>query len=357
MNKKVAVVCNYILKPDRIGGMDRFFRLFDEQLKENEYHVDWFFTAYTTFDFYKNLNIYKANHTSVEKKFLEVSCNHNYDIVITHFTELCTKFYKDVKKQNPNSYVVAVDHNPRPLQGYSLKKSLVKKVKSILYSTYINRFIAVSAYSKKHLINDFGLIIKNKITVVYNGIDTKNFISKQNYSFTAKFIVACHLRKEKGLQHLLKALNNLKKTYSGSIIVDVYGEGPYENELRKKTEEFKLSKIVNYKGSVDNLSEIYHQYDYLIHPSLGETFCYSVVEALLCKLPVITTKNAGNVLGLIKEEYNGFLFMEQDINKLTEILKNILTHQIKIEESNFNCIKIPDFTLDNMVKNHLRILP
>ena len=29
---KIAIVCNYVLKPNRIGGMDRFFKLFDEQL-------------------------------------------------------------------------------------------------------------------------------------------------------------------------------------------------------------------------------------------------------------------------------------------------------------------------------------
>ena len=135
--KKVAVVCNYILNPDRIGGMDRFFKLFDTVLKEKGYMVDWFFTAYTAFDFYKDLNICDAKNSSVEESFLEVSSNKTYDIVITHFTELCTRFYKDLAFRNPNSYVIAVDHNPRPLEGFSLKKRFKKINLNILLVLFI----------------------------------------------------------------------------------------------------------------------------------------------------------------------------------------------------------------------------
>ena len=80
--KKIAVICNYVLKPDRIGGMDRFFYLFDKQAKEKGYNLDWYFTDYSIFNFYKNLNIYSANNSSVEQKFLEMSSSNKYDVVL-----------------------------------------------------------------------------------------------------------------------------------------------------------------------------------------------------------------------------------------------------------------------------------
>lgn len=355
--RKIAVVCNYILKLDRVGGMDRFFRLFDEQLKETGCRVDWFFSDYTAFEFYDDLNIYSAKNSSVEKKFLDITASQKYDVVITHFTELCTKFYKETKKKNSESYIIAVDHNPRPLKGFPLKKKIKKRIKSFLYAKYINQFIAVSKYSKQHLMNDFGSKIKSKIQIVYNGLLLNNLIKKEDYNYRGHFIVACHLRKEKGIQHLIKAIKLLENSEQEKIKIDIYGEGPYSDELELLVKTLSLDTAIKFKGSVSNLHETYHQYDYLIHPSLGETFCYSVVESLLCNLPVITTKNAGNVLGLVKNELNGFIFNEKDEDKLALILKNIITNKKRINKIDFELVKLPDLSLNNMVNNHINLLP
>ena len=354
--KKVAVICNYILRPDRIGGMDRFFCLFDKQLKEKKYSVDWFFTDYISFDFYKDLNTHSAGDLSVENNFLEISKKNNYDIIITHFTELCTKFYKDLKIDNPNSYIIAVDHNPRPLEGFPLRKRVIKRVKSTLYANYIDQFIAVSDYSKEHLINDFGNRIRKKIRIVYNGILSNNYIQKTSYNYQGRFIVACHLRKEKGIQYLINSVHKLKKSEQEKITVDIYGEGPYLNELEGLVDEYKLENIFCFKKSVSNLYEIYYKYDYLIHPSLGETFCYTVVESLLCKLPVITTKNAGNVLSLVKNNLNGFLVKERDEEELLIILRNIINNKKSINKLNIESVILPDLSLSKMVKEHLKII-
>ncbi|UAB74722.1 glycosyltransferase family 4 protein [Mesoflavibacter sp. SCSIO 43206] len=355
--KNIAMICNYILRPDRIGGMDRFFKLFDAQLKERGYQVDWFFTTSTAFDFYKDLKVYSIENALVEHTFLEIGKEKTYDIVITHFTELCTKFYKKVHLQHPKACILAVDHNPRPLEGYPLKKRLKKRIKSFLYAKYIHQFIAVSAYSKQHLISDFGTHIAKRIKIIHNGIELGNYIEKKDYCIKKEFIVACHLRKEKGIQYLIKALTQLTLEEKKDLKIDVYGEGPYEEELKKMVEDYELTKVINFRGSVSNLYEIYYKYDYLIHPSLGETYCYSVVEALLCKLPVITTTHAGNVLGLVKDSKNGFLFLEKDVTRITELLKNILSETLFISEEAFNSVEIPNFTLQKMVNEHLNLLP
>jgi glycosyltransferase involved in cell wall biosynthesis len=51
-------------------------------------------------------------------------------------------------------------------------------------------------------------------------------------------------------------------------------------------------------------------YDYLIHPSHGETFGYTVLESLLSNLPVVTTANQGILE--IGEPWL-ILFEEQDV--------------------------------------------
>ena len=199
--KKIAIVCNYKLLPKRIGGMDYFFKLFNEELLLRGIKADWYFTGESMIDFYKDFKLILAKDISIEERFIQESNKNEYDIIITHFTELCSIFYKKIKEIQPQSYIIAVDHNPRPLEGYPVSIRLKKKVKGKLYSKYINRFIAVSKYSEKHLIKDFGSQIKSKIQIILNGIDIEKYHPKTDYHFKGKFIVASHLRKEKGIQY------------------------------------------------------------------------------------------------------------------------------------------------------------
>ncbi|MFV8392937.1 glycosyltransferase family 4 protein [Flavobacterium sp. LB2P6] len=351
---KIALICNYELLPERVGGMDYFFWMFDAKCKENGIKVDWFFPNQSQHGDYSKLTIFNSNYQNVENYFLDFCILNQtpYSFIITHFIELCTPFFKKIK-QVSNAKVVAIDHNPRPLGGYPIKKRIEKRVKGILFSRFIDVFVGVSDSTKKELILDFGIQIKNKTSVILNGIDVLKFKRKNDYISHNKFIVASHLRKEKGIQDLLLAVKDLK---SYNFTIDIYGKGYFEVELRKMIQDFKLEKIITLKGSVSNLNEIYSDYDYLIHPSHGETFCYSVVESLLSGVPVITTKNQGNVLGLVVENKNGFLFEESNILALKEILENILSGKYLLEDYSEISRGLHDLSLNNMIENHFKLI-
>ena len=53
--KRLAVVCNYVLRQDRIGGMDRFFVAYDTAARAKGYQVDWFFPDVLDKTFYVSL--------------------------------------------------------------------------------------------------------------------------------------------------------------------------------------------------------------------------------------------------------------------------------------------------------------
>ena len=89
---KVAVLCNYKLLSDRIGGMDRFYWQFDEACKLKGYEVTWFFPNSATFEGYEKLEIIPTQNNSIEQTFLNT--NQKFDVVFTHFIELCTPFLK-----------------------------------------------------------------------------------------------------------------------------------------------------------------------------------------------------------------------------------------------------------------------
>ena len=122
-NSKIAVICNYELLPERVGGMDYFFWLFDQKCKANNIEAHWFFPNTSNHGNYKNATIFDSNYTNVENYFLNHFANNQYDFVFTHFVELCTPFFKKFKNIS-QAKVIAIDHNPRPLAGYPLKKRI-----------------------------------------------------------------------------------------------------------------------------------------------------------------------------------------------------------------------------------------
>ncbi|TRX20931.1 glycosyltransferase family 4 protein [Flavobacterium franklandianum] len=352
--KKIAIVCNYALNPNRIGGMDRFYVAYDRKAKTLGYEIDWYFLNYEFFDFYSELTIFSANNQNMESFFLEKVNQENlqYDTLVTHFLSLCTSFFKKAKARGIQQTIV-VDHNPRPLEGFPFSKILKNKIKGILYSQYIDQFIGVSEYTRKHILKDYGSFLDKKTSVIYNGIDTMVFVKRVNEN-TNKFVVCSHLRPSKGIQDLIKAVAVLEENIKSQIQIDVYGEGPYENELLEMIKENNLERIIHFRGGSSQLNELLYNYRYLVQPTYMECFSLSILESLAANVPVITTTVGGN-LEIIENNTNGFIFEPKDYLALSEILKNIVLENLKIDNDVSLQIE-KDFNLEKMVNEHIQLL-
>jgi len=353
--KKIAILCNYMLTPDRIGGMDRFFIAYDIALKEKGFQIDWFFSKNESTGFFKDLSIYSDPSCNVEDCFVQhlKKTASKYDHIITHFTELCTPYYKQYKQLCPKANIIVVDHNPRPLNGFSFKKKLKKKLAGVLYGKYINQFVGVSQYTVNHILNDYGSFLKRKTKVIYNGIDTTVFKMRTQENKN-KFIVASHLRASKGIQDLLKALSILPKQNLKDITVDIYGKGPYEEQLKQLSKKYNLTEIVTFKGSSASLHKLFANYSYMIQPTYMECFSLSILESLSANIPVITTTVGGNLEVLCDEE-NSFIYPPGDYEKLANIIKNISTGKKSIT-TDVSKIVHQQFYLKKMVDEHVNML-
>ena len=358
--KKLAVVCNYVLRADRIGGMDRFFVAFDAAAKAKGYQVDWFFPDVEIFDFYKELHVFSAEgKQNVEEFFLNhlTHTRETYDGLITHFTELSTPFYKNAKKQGSINQIIAVDHNPRPLNGFPFKKQLKNRFKSLLFSSTIDHFVGVSSYTAKHIVKDLGKNVALKTGVIYNGIDTSVFKKRTTQSETktaCKFVVVSHLRESKGIQDLIDALSYLPDELKTRIQISIYGEGPLEEGLKQQAHDLGVSELLEFKGSSSEIPNLLANYDYLIQPTYMECFSLSILESLSANVPVITTTVGGNT-EIVTDGLNGFLFQPKDKMKLSSILTDILNGDLSITKDTSVLIE-KEYSLDRMVAEHLNLL-
>lgn len=353
-NKHIAVVCDYELNPDRIGGMDRFFRAYNERLVREGNKLSWFFSGGEHFDFYEGLNLHIATKVTVEQLF----CDHlkqgeKVDVVVTHFIALCTPFFKAVKKFD-NPYVLAVDHNPRPHEGFSLKKQLKIRAKGILYARYIDRFIGVSRYTVRCIIGDFGRNAGKKSSVVYNGVDVSIY-KKRKKSNWGSFVVVSHLRQSKGVQDLIEAVNGLSESLKKFMIIDIFGEGPLKPTLEEKVRRYGLYEQVFFHGSSSKLPELFQEYSFLIQPTYMECFSLSILESLAANVPVLTTPVGGNP-EIIKNGENGFLYEQGNIKELRDLLERVLNKELEIKEDVDRLVR-EEYNLNEMVENHIKLLP
>ncbi len=354
--RKIAVICNYRLLPERVGGMDYFFWEFDKKCKENFIHVDWFFPNISKHGDYGNLILFAAEGQSLENYFIDFYHSHqpDYSHVVTHFMELCTPFFYRLK-QISSAKVIGVDHNPRPLNGYPLKKKFQKRVKGVLYSRYIDLFVGVSAYTVKEILKDFGSHLKNKSITIYNGVVLQGIQERKHRNFTRPvFLVASHLRESKGIQDLIAAVNLLPSEIKEEIKIDIYGDGPFRKDLEEQISRFNLQSCFAFKGSSSRLKELYADYDYMLQPTHMECFSLSILESLAANVPVITTKVGGNA-EVINSLENGFLLESRDIIGLKEIIQAVFVGNKKIVDNTRKAIEA-NFSLDKMVENHLSLV-
>ena len=359
--KRLAVVCNYVLRADRIGGMDRFFVAYDKAAKAKGYAVDWFFSDAEVFDFYEGLRVFSAKgQHSVELFFLKHTEENRktYDTLITHFTELCTPFYKKAKVAGSIETIIAVDHNPRPLNGFPIIKRLKNRLKGYLHHKAIDRFVGVSSYTARHIIEDLGPIVAKKTGVIYNGIDTSVFKKRENQDLNperkVQFVVVSHLRESKGIQDLIDALGYLSEAIKKRLHISIYGEGPLEEGLKQQARDNEVDRLLSFKGSSSGIPQLLADYEYLIQPTYMECFSLSILESLSANVPVITTTVGGNP-EIIKEDVNGFLFQPKDKRALATIIEEVVNGDRKITEDTSALIE-KEYSLDRMVAEHINLL-
>lgn len=314
-------------------------------------------------EWYNALDIFQNTTENVETYFV----NHlthdkvGYSHVVTHFTSLCSSFHKKIKSRLPNSKLIVVDHNPRPLEGFGLKKQCKNRLKAWLYSRYIDQWVGVSQYTVDEIIKDLGFKAKRKTCCIYNGIDVDAIPEKvgiTDFSFNEnrplRLMIVSHLRQSKGIQDALTALSLLSKKDLQAIKLDIYGEGPFEKELKQMTVQLKIKEQVTFKGSSSHIPELLKDYDYLLQPTYMECFSLSILESLAANLPVITTTVGGNTEVIVHQK-NGFLFEARDIDELELILYGLLLQKFNIDQPTRPLIE-QHFYLDKMVNEHFNLI-
>lgn len=137
---------------------------------------------------------------------------------------------------------------------------------------------------------------------------------------------------QKGVRYLLEALSLLKEK-GHDFEAQIVGDGPLEDEFRRKIEQGSLSGSVSLVPMMpqEKLRILYEECDIFVLPSMEEGFGLVLVEAQLCRKPVIGV-NSGGIVDIIEHEKTGLLAEPRDSQSLARAIEKLLTDENYADE-------------------------
>lgn len=203
-------------------------------------------------------------------------------------------------------------------ESISLKRDYIQFMNN--YSEY---FIAVSHV----LANDWikkGLAEK-KITIIYNGVNDSIGNRKNRNDNIVRGIITGFISPFKGQYDLIKSLTLIKDDLHNKFKLDIYGQAACEYLIRMKIYVLLhgLSKIVSFKGYVNNLDQLYPYYDLGFTCSKAEGFGRVTAEYMMNGLCVIASDTGANT-EIIRDGDNGYLYRYKDNNNLANKIKYVI---------------------------------
>ena len=156
------------------------------------------------------------------------------------------------------------------------------------------RVIAVSPHLEREiLVFEPGA----RTTVVGNLVDTEFFTPGDSVAERKafRFLFVGNLVEQKGAIYLLRAARLLAEESGAQFEIVIAGDGPLRAFLQEEAIQLGISSTCIFVGGLphDQIRDQMRACDALVMPSLYESFCIVLAEAMACGKPVISTRCGG----------------------------------------------------------------
>jgi glycosyltransferase involved in cell wall biosynthesis len=344
------------------GGAERVMLILANTLVEKGYSVDLVLVkAKGSFlkDLSKNVRVVNlnssrtlfsimplVNYLKKEKPKLMMSAMHYVNIIL-----LIAK-----KISRSNFKLIISEHSTLSfsLAGSSFTNLVLKKLMRQMYPN-ADEIIAVSQGVADDLIEV--LELKNKVVhVIHNPVVTKELLLKKEEPLdhpwiknNKPFILGVgRLTKAKNFDLLIKSFAKVEKEISAHLVI--LGTGELELELKELIYNLGLQDKIHMFGFVDNPYSWMKKAELFILSSSWEGFGNVLVEAMACGTPVISTNCPSGPAEILEDGKLGILIPVDDIDKMANAIKNVLTYSDK-----GNIISFYKYTPEFIVAQYLKV--
>lgn len=247
---------------------------------------------------------------------------------------------------------------------FSPKHMVAKRIETMQYSNKNCQFVAISEMVKSHM-NEFYKIPQDKITLVYNGINTSKFApatdaerlqARKDLGLPESdviFSTVAHNFKLKGVREIIEAAVEIYKTRKDFKIV-IAGNGK-QKHFRALAEKLGVAEQVLFLGAVSNPEKVYTASDVYVQATWYDPCSLVVLESLAAGLPTITTKfnGAGE---LIENGESGYVVPRPDsLKELSETMLKLFDPELRKRIGEKARETVKDRTLENNFKQMLSV--
>jgi len=259
--------------------------------------------------------------------------------------------------------VIATVHGFPQYPSHSFPWSSMARRAEMIQQHWTCRYVCVSRALADFMGEKMG-VSKNRLKVVYNGIDPSPFQAnmepvrrarkrlylsgvvpggyenvsgaklkekervergerevKEAESFVLAGTIA-RLAPQKGIEVLLRAVARLAPVHPELRVV-IVGEGPQRGLLERRAAKLGLSGRVNFAGYQPDLAGVLKSLDLFVLPSISEGLSITALEALSASLPVVASRTGG-IPEVVREGESGILFTPGDDLDLAKKIKYLL---------------------------------
>ena len=200
---------------------------------------------------------------------------------------------------------------------------------------------AVSEHLRKDTFEFFE--IENEIRVIPNFIDLTRFSLKAKDHFKKAIapsgekilIHTSNFRKVKRTTDVIQIFAKVVQQIPSKLLM--VGDGGERSECEQLARDLGVNDNVRFLGKQDAIEEILSVSDLFLMPSESESFGLAALEAMACKVPVISS-NAGGLPELNVEGVTGFLKEIGDVNGMAESAIYILSDEERLQTFKENAL-------------------
>ncbi len=205
--------------------------------------------------------------------------------------------------------------------GRYLKSPIQKSLNSFFYKN-VAFVISVSKASEKDILNHFSFL-SGKTEVIPVGLES---ISK---------IEAISLKPE-GIKHIVHVGGfSFEKNHSGLLMIfqsvlntkpnvhlHLVGDGPLKSEIEEEVKKMNLTQNITFYGFVNNPLAYIKASDVLVLPSIIEGLPGVLLEAMMCKTPVVAY-NVGGISEIVTRHTGSLIEKDDEAGFVKAVLETL----------------------------------
>lgn len=285
---------------------------------ENLYYHEVAISQYPLFDF-------PPYESALASKLVDVVRFEKLDILHVHYAiPHASAAY--LAKQILKSYGIDI---PVVTTLHGTDITLVGKDKSFkpVVTFSINQSDGVTTVSenlKQQTLSSFD--ITQDIKVIPNFIDLTRFANRKREHFKKAIapgnerimIHTSNFRKVKNTGDVVKIFHKVNQVIPSKLLM--VGDGPERGNAEELSRQLGISGNIRFLGKQDAIEEILSVSDLFLMPSSSESFGLAALEAMACRVPVISS----NTGGLPELNVNGTTGFLSDVGDVEDMAKNAI---------------------------------